>query len=156
MDTTSPLETGKAVETAGFALPGWAAEVIALYESQSASQFLLTGNVADRFLLPLAGKAALGSLTDFLGRVLMPRFDVILSYDLGNGLRIEKGAEAFSQWPAFKEQPELPRAPRAAVEMLTRYFRYNANLGTARQNAGAHRLLGALGASRRTRATGFG
>jgi hypothetical protein len=104
--------------------------MIALYQSHAASQFLLSGNIDDRFLLPLGGpRAALGGLTDFLGKVLLPRFDVVLSYDLGNGLRVEKGGEAFSQWPAFKESPELPRAPRAAIETLTRFFRYNANLG---------------------------
>ncbi len=111
------------------ALPAWAAEMVTLYESHAASQFILSGNVDDRFLLPLAGAPVLGSLTDFLTRVLMPRFDVILSYDLGNGLRIEKGAEVFAQWPAYKDAPELPRTPRPAIETLTRYFRYNANLG---------------------------
>ena len=111
-------------------LPAWAAEMIALYQSHAASQFILSGNVNDRFLLPLGGEhAALGSLTDFLGKVLLPRFDVVLSYDLGNGLRVEKGGEAFSQWPALQQSAELPRAPRAAVETLTRYFRYNANMG---------------------------
>ncbi len=104
--------------------------MIALYQSHAASQFILSGNVGDRFLLPLGGgKTALGGLTDFLGKVLLPRFDVVLSYDLGNGLRVERGGEAFTQWPAFQQSPELPRAPRAAVETLTRYFRYNANLG---------------------------
>ena len=104
--------------------------MIALYQSHAASQFILSGNVNDRFLLPLGGgHVALGGLTDFLGKVLLPRFDVVLSYDLGNGLRIEKGGEAFSQWPAFQQSPDLPRAPRAAIETLTRYFRYNANLG---------------------------
>ena len=104
--------------------------MIALYQSHAASQFILSGNVNDRFLLPLGGEhVALGSLTDFLGKVLLPRFDVVLSYDLGNGLRVERGGEAFSQWPGLQQSPELPRAPRAAVETLTRYFRYNANLG---------------------------
>ena len=112
------------------ALPAWAAEMIALYQSHAASQFILSGNVNDRFLLPLGvGHTALGTLTDFLARVLLPRFDVVLSYDLGNGLRVEKGGELFSQWPAFQQSPELPREPRAAVETITRYFRYNANLG---------------------------
>ena len=112
------------------ALPAWAAEMIALYQSHAASQFILSGNVNDRFLLPLGGaNAALGGLTDFLGKVLLPRFDVVLSYDLGNGLRVEKGGDQFTQWPAFQQSPELPRAPRPAIETLTRYFRYNANLG---------------------------
>ncbi|HEX8295296.1 MAG TPA: ATP-binding protein [Chthoniobacteraceae bacterium] len=110
-------------------LPAWAAEMVALYESHAASQFILHGNVNDRFLLPGGEQRALGSLPDFFLRVLMPRFDVVLSYDLGNGLRVEKGGEIFTQWPAFKENPELPKAPRAAVETLTRYFRFTANLG---------------------------
>lgn len=109
-------------------LPVWAGEMVALYESHAASQFILHGNVNDRFLLPLGGQLSLGSLGDFFLKVLLPRFDVVLSYDLGNGLRVEKGGETFSQWPAFKENPELPRQPRAAVESLTRYFRYTANL----------------------------
>ena len=112
--------------------------MVTLYESHAASQFILSGNVDDRFLLPLSGAPTLGSLTDFLARVLMPRFDVILSYDLGNGLRIEKGAEAFAQWPAYKDAPELPRTPRPAIETLTRYFRYNANL--ARLGRPNHRI----------------
>jgi hypothetical protein len=117
--------SGEAMRTA---LPAWAEELIALYESNAASQFILHGNVNDRFLLPLGEQRVLGSLADFFLRVLMPRFDVVLSYDLGNGLRVEKGGEIFSQWPAFKENPEMPKQPRAAVEYLTRYFRYTANL----------------------------
>ena len=97
--------------------------MIALYQSHAASQFILSGNVNDRFLLPLGGgHVALGGLTDFLGKVLLPRFDVVLSYDLGNGLRVEKGGEAFSQWPAFQQSMDLPRAARAAIETLTPLF----------------------------------
>jgi hypothetical protein len=109
-------------------LPAWAGEMIALYESHAASQFILHGNVNDRFLLPQGENRVLGSLADFFLRVLLPRFDVVLSYDLGNGLRVEHGGETFSQWPAFKENPELPKSPRPAVEAMTRYFRYTANL----------------------------
>ncbi len=111
-------------------LAPWASEIIALYQSHTASQFILSGNVNDRFLLPLGGgRSTLGGLTEFLSRVLLPRFDVVLSYDLGNGLRVEQGGEAFSQWPAAQAGTPLPRAPRPAVETLTHYFRYNANLG---------------------------
>ena len=49
-----------------------------------------------------------------------PRFDVVLSYDLGNGVRIEKGGDIVTKWPAYKENPELPRAPRAARRALLR------------------------------------
>lgn len=110
-------------------LPAWAAELIELYESGANSQFVLYGNVHDRMVLPLGAKPDLGSLTDFLYKVLLPKFDVILSYDLGNGIRVEKGGELFTQWPHFKEHSELPKQPRAAVDTLTHYFRYVANLG---------------------------
>lgn len=116
-------------------LPPWARQLIALYESHAANQFLLYGNVNDRFVLPVAEKRTLGSLYAFLTRVMMPRFDVVLSYDLGNGVRIDKGSELVSKWPGFKEHPELPRAPRPATEWLTRFFRYSANLARLGQES---------------------
>ncbi len=112
-------------------LPSWAADLISLYQAETASQFILHGNIADRIIVPQADKQAIGELNDFLLRVLMPRFDVVLTYDVGNGIRVEKGNEIFSQWPALKELPggSLPRAPRQAIEALTIFFRYAANLG---------------------------
>ncbi|MBK5259116.1 MAG: AAA family ATPase [Thermoanaerobaculia bacterium] len=115
-------------------LPPWAAKLISLYESKAASQFILYGNVNYRFVLPIE-EPTLGSLYDFLRRVMMPRFDVVISYDLGNGIRFDKGGEILATWPGFKEHPELPRAPRAATEFLTRYFRYAANLARLGQES---------------------
>src|SRR5215212_2016951 len=113
-------------------LPTWAEKLISLYASAAANQFLLYGNVNDRFVLE--GRT-LGSLYEFLTRVMMPRFDVVLSYALGNGVRIEKGGEIVQRWPAYRESPELPRAPRAATEWLTRFFRYSANLARLGQES---------------------
>jgi hypothetical protein len=113
-------------------LPHWAAKLVALYESESAAQFLLYGNVNDRFLID---GNTLGSLYDFLTRVMLPRFDVVLSYDLGNGIRIDRGGEIVTRWPGYREQPELPRAPRQAMEWLTRFFRYAANLARLGQDS---------------------
>ena len=110
------------------ALPDWANELTTLYESNAANQFILHGNTQDRMVLPLSQKGELGTLSDFLLRVLLPRFDVILSYDVGNGIRVEKGGETFTSWPAFKENSNLPKTPRPAIETLTHYFRYCANL----------------------------
>lgn len=117
------------MSTAGSAvgLPGWASELVLHYASGAANQFVLHGNVEDRYLLPLVGKVEVGNLMDYLLKVLLPRFDVILSYDLGNGIRVEKGQQLFSEWPYLREA-QLPRAPRAAVETLTHYFRYVSNL----------------------------
>ena len=116
-------------------LPEWAAKLIALYDCRAATQFILYGNVNDRFVLPTGEQTALGSLYDFLLRVMMPRYDVVISYDLGNGIRFDRGAEVAAKWPAVKESPELPRNPRAAVELLTRCFRYLANLARLGQEA---------------------
>jgi hypothetical protein len=89
--------------------------------------------------VPGAKGNELGSLGDFLGRVLLPGFDVVLSYDLGNGLRVDKGGEIFSEWPALKDLGgALPHAPRPAIEALTTYFRYEANL--RRLGRGSHSI----------------
>jgi hypothetical protein len=115
-------------EPASPALPAWAREVIDLYESGASAQFILHGNVSDRFLLPsVGGKARLGSLDEFLKDILLARFDVVLTYDLGNGTRVEKGGERFAEWPAWKDKP-LPGAPREAIHVLTHYLRFCANL----------------------------
>ena len=116
-------------------IPDWAERLIDLYESETANQFILYGNVNDRFVLPSGDACKLGDLYDFLRDILMPRFDVLLSYDLGNGIRVERGGELLSRWAGFKESPELPRAPRQAIEFLTRYFRYSANLARLGQPA---------------------
>jgi hypothetical protein len=126
--------------TARPGLPVWATELVTLYESGAASQFVLTGNVDDRLLLPRpgamggAGALDLGTLTEFLVQVLLPRFDVVLAYDPANGLRVERGGETFAQWPRMKQDPSLPRAPREAIETVGHYLRYTANL--ARLTAG--------------------
>jgi SpoVK/Ycf46/Vps4 family AAA+-type ATPase len=109
-------------------LPAWARELMDQYASNASSQFIVYGNVNDRMLLP-GSPMRLGGLRDFLLEVLMPRFTVVLSYDIGNGIRIEKGGDVFSQWPYLKENAQLPKVPLPAIETLTRYFRYCANLG---------------------------
>jgi len=108
-------------------LPPWVLDAVQLYESNAANQFIVFGNVNDQMVIP-SPTPRLGGLTDFLQQMLLPRFDVVLSYDIGNGIRVEKGGEIFSKWPQIKEDPTLPKAPRPAVETLTHYFRYTANL----------------------------
>ena len=92
-------------------LPDWSRELVDLYESNATTQFVLHGNVNDRLLLDARAGAKLGGLADFLEEVLLPGFDVVLSYDLGNGLRVERGGEFFTQWPTFKERGSMPSKP---------------------------------------------
>ncbi len=110
----------------------WSRDLVARYQSGSSNQFLLFGNVEDEFLL-FDGK--IGTIRDFLLQNLLSSFDVVLSYDLGSGLRIEKGAQIFSQWPAYKANPILPREPRPALDTLTHYGRFAANLARVGQLA---------------------
>ena len=93
---TRPMSTPSPTE-----LPKWAAEIIDLYESGARAQFILHGNVDDRLLLPVAGSTArIVGLDTFLRERLLGSFDVVIGYDLGNGIRVEKGGDRFSEWPA--------------------------------------------------------
>lgn len=123
----APSETATTEQAPRPKLPQWALDAIQLYESNAANQFIIFGNVNDQLVVP-APAAHLGGLTDFLFQVLLPRFDVVLSYDIGNGIRVEKGGEIFSRWPYLQQDPNLPKAPRSAIEVLTHYFRYTANM----------------------------
>ena len=110
-------------------LPSWATEIVARYESGAAGQFILHGNVADRMLLRLPEGPKLGRLNDYLLDVLLPRFQVVLSYDPGFGLRVERGKEVFADWPALKEMGgELPSLPLPAIRAIARFLQYVRNL----------------------------
>jgi len=111
------------------ALPPWASEVIDLYESGACAQFILHGNVEDRVLLPVSGAAPrIVSLDVFLRERLLGSFDVVISYDLGNGIRVEKGGERFAEWPPAANDVVAAKAPREAIHVLSHYLRFCANV----------------------------
>jgi len=109
-------------------LPNWASEIIAQYQSGSAGCFVLHGNVNDRLLIPSKEGASIGRLQDFLLNVLLPRFHVVLSYDVGRGIRVERGEDIFSQWPSMGDQARLPSHPLEAVRYLSHYQTYIRNI----------------------------
>ena len=114
---------------ASLSLPPWAREIIDLYESGACAQFILHGNVEDRLFLPLPGTASkLVSLNEFLRDRLLASFDVVISYDLGNGIRVEKGGDRFAEWPPARQEATLAKAPREAFVILTHYLRFCANI----------------------------
>ncbi|SFP52752.1 AAA family ATPase [Pseudomonas borbori] len=104
--------------------PAWLDELRLAYESGAHGQFVLYGNVADRF--PLDGR--LVSLTRYLEARLLGTFDLVFLYDPGNGLSLLRGGERFAQWPAAEKIQPWPHEPRAAIELISRYLRYRANL----------------------------
>ena len=103
--------------------PAWADELALAYESGASSQFILFGNVHDR----LAVGERLVSLADFLEDTLLRSFGVVLSYDLGNGLNIERGGDIVDKWQGA-ELKRMAREPVAAVQWIDRYLRYLGNL----------------------------
>lgn len=109
-------------------LPAWSRDVIARYESGASGQFILHGNIADRMLLPSEANPKLGSLIDFLAEVLLPRFEIVLSYDPGHGLRVERGRERFAEWPAAKGLPDLPTEALPAARLISHFLQYARNL----------------------------
>jgi len=104
--------------------PAWARELALAYESGAQGQFILYGNVQDRFVL---GGRLVG-LYRYLEQALLGRFQVVLSYDLGNGLRVERGGELLAKWRRDEGLRELPNAPLRAVQWVSHYLRYVGNL----------------------------
>ena len=103
--------------------PAWASELALAYESGAHGQFILYGNVHDR----LAVGDQLVGLAGYLEKDLLSAFRVVLSYDLGNGLTIERGGERVGQWGGAALE-RLPREPLPAVQYISRYLRYLGNL----------------------------
>jgi AAA+ superfamily predicted ATPase len=74
--------------------PPWALVLADIYYSGSTSVFALHGNTYD--LVPLndpaaAERAPYGGVTEFLAEQLFGRWDLVLHYDLGRGLRVFAG-----------------------------------------------------------------
>ena len=74
--------------------PSWAKSIADLYFSRTTSVFVLHGNTYD--LIPLAdvdapGRAEFGAIPEFLSEQLFGRWDLVLHYDLGRGLRVFAG-----------------------------------------------------------------
>jgi hypothetical protein len=103
--------------------PAWANELALAYESGASSQFILFGNVHDR----VAVGERLVSLADFLEDTLLKSFGVVLSYDLGTGLNIERGGDLVAKWKGAELKQQM-REPLQAVQWTDSYLRYLGNL----------------------------
>ncbi len=92
-------ETAISAANSGPALPdwypAWATELAELYFSGSINTFVLHGNVHDLVRQPGPdGKDAFSSLSDFLAAQVFGNWEVVLSYDLGRGLRPLAGSDS--------------------------------------------------------------
>ncbi|MFT4257366.1 MAG: ATP-binding protein [Pseudoxanthomonas sp.] len=114
--------------------PAWAQELALAYESGAHGQFVLYGNVGDRF--PLAGR--LVGLSRWLESQLLTGFDSVFQYDPGNGLSALRASDTLRKWLASRSDAPWPREPRAAVERVSHYLRYLANLKALGQGGDEH------------------
>ncbi|MCB1091005.1 MAG: AAA family ATPase, partial [Verrucomicrobiae bacterium] len=109
--------------------PRWSDSIRTHYLSGAANQFVLHGNVNDRLLLPAdaeSGKPAqAGNLPDYLIQHQLRKFDLVLSYELGAGLRVEAGAELFRK---LRPADDLPKDPPSAIGYLDHLLRFLVNL----------------------------
>ena len=103
--------------------PDWATALYTAFESGASGQFILYGNVHDR----LAVNGRLVNFEKYIQDELLSGFDVVFSYDLGNGLTVERGGERLAQWvPAAMRS--LPQDPLGAIRFVSKYGRYLGNL----------------------------
>jgi AAA+ superfamily predicted ATPase len=87
-----PRELGESSLPAWY--PSWARELAELYFAGSASFFILHGNVHDLVHAPASNGSSFCSLTEFLARQVFGNWDMVFSYDLGQGLRVEAGPDS--------------------------------------------------------------
>ena len=111
--------------------PAWAERLGDAYMSGTSCVFLLHGNVRD--LVPVAappadGKGsadAWGTVPDFLSREMFGRWDIVLSYDVGKGLRPLAGSDparlrTMAQWLTERlgNAANWPRDPDQAIAAI--------------------------------------
>jgi len=103
--------------------PEWATELNVAFESGASGQFILYGNVHDR----LAVGGRLVPIERYIQDELLASFDVVFSYDLGNGLTVERGSDRLAQWVPTAMRA-IPHDPLGAIRFVSRYARYLGNL----------------------------
>jgi AAA+ superfamily predicted ATPase len=108
--------------------PAWAERLGDAYLAGTSCMFLLHGNVRD--LVPVAPPGAdaasgWGTVNDFLARELFGRWDIVLAYDVGKGLRPLAGPDparlrSMAQWLTERlgNAASWPREPDAAINAI--------------------------------------
>jgi hypothetical protein len=127
-------------------LPVWAEEMRDLFKSGSVSQFLLHGNVFDTVITSGVPETRLLSLGAFLDEVMFEKYEVILHYDRGKGIRATRGADDWGEWLRLALGDQASgmvqlREPGAAMELIDRYLLRTLNLQALRgKEHGPHKI----------------
>lgn len=122
-------------------LPSWAQEMRDLFRSGSIAQFLLHGNIFD--IIPSVGKSL--SVEQFLDDIMFEKYDVVLHYDRGHGIRATKGTRDYADWlddVGGKDARLLAteRDPARALEIIDQYILRCLNLQQLPGTNGPKRL----------------
>jgi hypothetical protein len=129
-------------------LPQWAEEMRRLFRSGSVAQFLIHGNVFD--VVPSSGATSrLLSLKAFLDEVMFEKYDTVLHYDRGKGIRAVRGAEDWGEWlqQVLGDQAQAfaqTREPGPAMELIDRYLLRTLNLQAIRGREAASRKIAVI------------
>lgn len=121
---TDPIETSRLPAS----YPDWAHHLASRYFAGTTSVFVLHGNVSDLVHADGDGDEAYVSLPDFLATRLFGSYDVVLSYDLGRGLRPVAGSDKarlhkMLQFTEVMGEPSRwPRTPDKALSLLDLYL----------------------------------
>lgn len=116
--------------------PAWAKEFDARYRSRTACLFVLHGNVGDRVLLQAGPQPVYGTLQEFLAAQFFGRWDVVIHYDVGRGVRLLAGSDrarlftmvqALGSWGVAAP---FPRDPDAMLQWLDAGLERNLVVGT--------------------------
>lgn len=112
--------------------PPWARSLAENYFSGTTCLFVLHGNVHDLFPAPQASGEEYLNLSEFLATQMFGSWDIVLSYDLGRGLRALAGSDpqrltAMMQYltPRLGEPAAWPRDPENLLMTLDRFLERN-------------------------------
>lgn len=130
-------------------LPVWAQEMGDLFRSGSVSQFIVHGNIFDVVCADTdSGKRQL-SLKAYLEEVMFAKYDAVIEYDRGKGIRLVRGAEDYARWLDQLAGPEaqglaLVRESGKALELIDRYILRSLNLQSLKKGSAAPRRIAVI------------
>ena len=131
--------------------PDWASALSVRFESGASGQFVLYGNVHDR----IAVGSRLVNIEQYIQDELLASFAVVFSYDLGNGLTVERGGERVSEWVPSAMR-SLPHQPLEAIRFINRFAKYLSNLSAVGRTDNLHVAVIVRGADQLLPADGKG
>lgn len=128
----TPTIVGNPAERLPVWYPAWARDLAESYFSGTTCLFILHGNVHDLVCCPDGGDDAYCSLTEFLATQVFGTWDLVLGYDLSQGLRPQAGRNAerlramqqflSSRWG---EPSNWPRDPEPVLLLLDYFVERN-------------------------------